>query len=83
MPPVKKGKQGYFGMKAHVGVDSKTKIIPTAVATAANVSEVAVLPDLLQGEQTRGWGDGAYPGQSQVIRQGAPRARDYPQQRCP
>jgi IS5 family transposase len=36
----KKGKQWYFGMKAHVGVDSKTKIIPTAVATAANVTVV-------------------------------------------
>jgi IS5 family transposase len=34
-------------MKAHVGVDSKTKIIHTAVATAANVSDVAMLPDLV------------------------------------
>jgi IS5 family transposase len=32
----KKGKNWCFGMKAHVGVDSKTKIIHTAVATAAN-----------------------------------------------
>jgi IS5 family transposase len=38
-------------MKAHVGVDSKTKIIHTAVATAANVSDVAILPDLLHGEE--------------------------------
>ncbi len=44
-------------MKAHVGVDSKTKIIHTAVATAANVSDVAMLPDLLHGEETRVWGD--------------------------
>jgi len=36
-----------------VGVDSKTKIIHTAVATAANVSDVAILPDLLHGEETR------------------------------
>ena len=35
MHQTKKGKQWYFGMKAHVGVDSKTKIIHTAVATAA------------------------------------------------
>jgi hypothetical protein len=33
MHQTKKGKQWYFGMKAHVGVDSKTKIIHTAVAT--------------------------------------------------
>jgi hypothetical protein len=41
MHQTRKGKQWYFGMKTHVGVDSKTKIIHTAVATAANVSEVA------------------------------------------
>ncbi len=58
MHQTRKGKQWYFGMKAHVGVDSKTKIIHTAVATAANVSDGAILPDLLHGEETRGWGDG-------------------------
>src|SRR5438132_307725 len=57
MHQTKKGKQWYFGMKAHVGVDSKTKIIHTAVATAANVADSAVLPDLLHGEETRVWGD--------------------------
>src|SRR5437879_5061269 len=61
MHQTRKGKQWYFGMKAHVGVDSKTKIIHTAVATAANVSDAAMLPDLLHGEETRVWGDGAYP----------------------
>ncbi len=56
MHQTKKGKQWYFGMKAHVGVDSKTKIIHTAVATAANVADSAVLPDLLHGEETRACG---------------------------
>ncbi len=69
-------------MKAHVGVDSKTKIIHTAVATAANVSDVAILPDLLHGEETRVWGDGAYQGQTEVIRECASRAQDYTQRRC-
>jgi IS5 family transposase len=59
-----------------------TKIIHTAVATAANMSDVAVLPDLLHGEETRVWGDGTYQGQSDVIRECAPRARDFTQQRC-
>src|SRR5438128_11453378 len=45
MHQTKKGKQWYFGMKAHVGVDSKTKIIHTAVATAANVDNSAALPE--------------------------------------
>src|SRR6266496_3681248 len=76
MRQTKKGKQWYFGMKAHVGVDSKTKIIHTAVATAANVADSAVLPDLLHGEETRVWGDQAYRGQSEVIRECAPQAQD-------
>src|SRR6266567_2074327 len=76
MHQTKKGKQWYFGMKAHVGVDSKTKIIHTAVATAANVADSAVLPDLLHGEETRVWGDQAYRGQTEVIRECAPQAQD-------
>jgi transposase, IS5 family len=53
MHQTKKGNQWYFGMKAHVGVDSKTKLIHTAVATAANVADATVLPELLHGEETR------------------------------
>ena len=34
-----KGKQWYFGMKAHIGVDSRTKIIHTIKASAANVAD--------------------------------------------
>src|SRR6266705_665084 len=76
MHPTRKGKQWYFGMKAHVGVDSKTKIIHTAVATAANVADSVVLPDLLHGEETRVCGDQAYRGQTAVIRECAPQAQD-------
>jgi Transposase DDE domain len=76
MHQTRKGKQWYFGMKAHVGVDSKTKIIHTAVATAANVADSAVLPDLLHGAETRVWGDQAYRGQTQVSRECAPQAQD-------
>ena len=76
MHQTRKGKQWYFGMKAHVGVDSKTKMIHTAVATAANVADSAVLPDLLHGEETRVWGDQAYRGQTEVIRECAPQAQD-------
>ena len=77
----KKGKQWFFGMKAHVGVDSKTKIIHTAVATAANVADSRVLPDLLHGEETRVWGDQAYRGQTEVIQECAPRAQDHTHRR--
>jgi len=81
MHQTKKGNQWYFGMKAHVGVDSKTKIIHTAVATAANVTDSTMLPDLLHGEETRVWGDQAYRGQSQVIKECAPRAQDHTHRR--
>ena len=71
MHQTKKGNQWYFGMKAHVGVDSKTKLIHAVVATAANVHDATVLPDLLHGEDDassdRVWGDQAYRGQGEVI----------------
>jgi transposase, IS5 family len=76
MHQTRKGKQWYFGMKAHVGVDSKTKLIHTAVVTPAHVADASVLPDLLHGEETRVWGDQAYRGQRDVIQQSAPQAQD-------
>jgi len=82
MHQVKKGKNWYFGMKAHVGVDSKTKVIHTAVATPAHVADSVVLPELLHGEETRVFGDRAYQGQTEVIHQCAPRAHDCTQRRC-
>src|SRR5215471_613297 len=81
MHQTKKGKDWYFGMKAHVGVDSKTKIIHTAVATAAHVADSTVLPDLLHGEETRVWGDQAYRGQTEVIKECAPGAQDHTHRR--
>jgi transposase, IS5 family len=39
------------------GRDSKPKLIHTVVATAANVADATVLPELLHGEETRVWGD--------------------------
>lgn len=76
-----KGKQWYFGMKAHLGVDSRTKLIHTALASAANVADVAALPYLLHGEETRVWGDQGYQGQTAVIRQHARRAQDITNRR--
>ena len=81
MHQTKKGKQWYFGMKAHVGVDSKTKLIHSAVATAANVADPAVLPELLHGEETKVWGDQAYRGQTEAIHEVAPRAQDLTSRR--
>jgi transposase, IS5 family len=76
-----KGKQWYFGMKAHVGVDSKSKLIHTILASAANVADALALPHLLHGKETRVWGDQAYRGQGELMRTVAPRARDFTNQR--
>ena len=56
MHQTKKGNQWYFGMKAHIGVDSRSKLIHAAVATPANVADSTMLPDLLRGKETRVWG---------------------------
>jgi transposase, IS5 family len=68
-------------MKAHFGVDSRTKLIHAVVATPANVADGRVLPELLHGEETRVWGDQAYRGQRVMIRRKAPRAPDFTNRR--
>jgi IS5 family transposase len=76
MHQTRKCKQWYIGMKMHVGVDSKTKMIHSAVATAANVADSTVLPELLRGEETKVWDDQAYRGQTEAMQEVAPGARD-------
>src|ERR1700757_653913 len=77
----KKDSQGYWGMKAHCRADSRTKLIHAVVATPANVADSTVLPELLHGQETRVWGDQAYRGQRAVIREHAPKARDFTNRR--
>jgi IS5 family transposase len=67
----RKGQQWYFGMKAHIGVDAKTGIVHSVCATAANVADCHILPELLHGEERKVWGDGGYQGQGEAIRQAA------------
>jgi IS5 family transposase len=81
MHQTKKGNQWYFGMKAHIGVDSQSKVIHAVTATPANVHDSVCLPDLLHGEETRVWGDRAYQGQTGVIRECAPKAKDFTNRR--
>jgi len=82
MKQTRKGNQWYFGMKAHIGVDSKTKLIHSVAATPANVHDSQALAHLLHGAETRVWGDSAYVGQTEVIRRVAPHARDFTQARA-
>ena len=81
MHQTKKGNQWYFGMKGHFGVDSRSKLIHAVQATPANVADSMVLPNLLHGNETRVWGDQAYRGQRAVIKEHAPKARDFTNRR--
>ena len=76
MHQTRKGNQWYFGMKAHIGVDSKEGIVHSLCATAASVSDVHMLPDLLHGGERKVWGDGGYQGQTEKIHAAAPDAQD-------
>jgi transposase, IS5 family len=81
MHQTKKGNDWHFGMKAHVGVDKKTKLIHSVVATPANVADGNMLGELLHGKETHVWGDAAYSGRTERIRAKAPMARDFTQRR--
>jgi IS5 family transposase len=76
MHQTKKGNQWYFGLKAHIGVDAKQGTVHSVVTTAANVADSTVLPELLHGEERKVWGDGGYQGQTEAIREAAPKAQD-------
>ena len=81
MHQTRKGNQWYFGMKTHIGVDSKTRLIHSVVVTPANVHDSQVLSDLLHGNENRVWGDSAYAGQTKTLRQNAPDAKDFTQKK--
>jgi IS5 family transposase len=76
MHQTRKGKQWFFGMKLHIGVDSKTGLAHSAVVTAANVHDKHPLPDLLHGNEEHVWGDCAYASQGRLIESKAPQALD-------
>ena len=81
MHQTRKGQQWYFGMKMHIGVDSRTGLAHSAVVTAANVHDKHPLPDLLHGNERRVYGDSAYASQKALIETKAPQARDFTNQR--
>jgi IS5 family transposase len=76
MHQTKKGKQWYFGLKAHIGGDSKEGIVHSVCTSAASVADSHMLGDLLHGEERKVWGDAGYQGQGDTIHEDAPHAQD-------
>ena len=81
MHQTRKGNQWYFGMKAHIGADSKEGIVHSVCSTAASVSDVHMLPELLHGDEKKVWGDAGYQGQTEAIHEAAPHAQDMTSRR--
>jgi IS5 family transposase len=59
MHQTRKGKDCHFGMKAHIGTDRRG-IVHSLSTTAANVSDITQMPELLHGEEREVFGDQAY-----------------------
>ncbi len=67
MHQTRKGNQWYFGMKTHIGVDNRTKLIHSVAVMAANVHDSQLFGELLHGDETHVWGDSAYTGQKKTV----------------
>ena len=59
MKQTRKGKQWYFGMKLHIGADTKGHV-HSVIATNAAAADITQLDNLLHGEETTLYGDQAY-----------------------
>jgi IS5 family transposase len=81
MHQTRKGRQWYFGAKAHIGVDSKEVVVHSVITTAASVADAHMLPDLLHGEEKKVWGDAGYQGQTEAIHEAASDAQDMTNRR--
>jgi len=84
MHQTKKGNQWHFGMKVHIGTDSRSGLVHHVSVTAANVHDSHEVPNLLRGDETQFYGDSAYRGKAQRERLKvlAPKARDFTNKRA-
>ena len=76
MHQTRKGNQWYFGLKAHIGVDAAQGHVHSVATTAASVADSHMLPGLLHGQERKVWGDAGYQGQTEAIKEAAPKAQD-------
>jgi len=82
MHQTRKGNQWYFGFKVHIGVDSNSGLIHSASLTPANTHDCQELGNVLHGDETRLYGDSAYRGQKQRLKELAPKAREFTNERA-
>ena len=62
MHQTQKGRNSYFDMKAHVGMDAESGLVRTVIGTAANVHDVNPAQALLHGEEADVYADAGYQG---------------------
>ena len=60
MTSTRKGNQWYFGMKAHIGVDTRHGLVHTLVCTTASTHDSKERDELLHGDEREIYGDKAY-----------------------
>ena len=60
MSQSKKGKQWYFGMKVHVGVDARSGLVHTAGVTTGRVHDAKVMDNLIREDDRAVFGDKGY-----------------------
>lgn len=77
----KQGKAARFGYKLHVAVDQGSGIVRGARLTPANVNEITIGPELVQGDEGSVWADKAYVGPTMRAAIQAAGARDRVQRR--
>jgi IS5 family transposase len=62
MHQAKKGNNWYFGMKAHIGVDTHSGLVHTVATTPANVNDLNMAGALLHGDEEAAFGDAGCQG---------------------
>ena len=68
MHQTRKGRQWYFGMKAHIGADRDSKLVHPVVVTAAHVSDITRTAHLLHGQETQVHADAGLHGRGEAGR---------------
>ena len=67
MTQTEKGKQWYFGMKAHIGVDADSGLVHSMACTTAKVADITMMEACLHGEETLALGDRGYHKKNRMI----------------